>query len=118
MTTDIRDRKDMKTYTYEERIKVVAESSKTFNELMERTNSIIEEILKEDDSLFCTNKRWVYYGTWKVTLFVNEYRFGAELAEKLRKVSVITHDEDKEFEISYLEEEIRECVEEYAYSLF
>lgn len=108
----------MKTYTYEERIKVIAETSANFNELMERTNSIIEEILKEDDSLFDAGKRWVYYGTWKVTLFVNEYRFGSELAEKLRKISVITHDEEKEFTIKDLEEEIREIVEEYAYSLF
>lgn len=108
----------MKTYTYEERIKVIAESSATFNELMDRTNSILEEIINEDDRLFCTNKRWVYYCTWKVTLFVNEYRFGNELSEKLRKISVITHVEEKEFEISDLEEEIRECVEEYAYSLF
>ena len=108
----------MKTYTYEERIKVIAESSANFNELMERTKSIIEEILKEDERLFSADKRWVYYGTWKVTLFVNEYRFGDELAEKLRKISIITHDEDKEFEIKDLEEEIRECVEEYAYSLF
>ena len=108
----------MKTYTYEERIKVIAESSATFNELMDRTNSILEEIINEGDRLFCTNKRGVYYCTWKVTLFVNEYRFGNELSEKLRKISVITHVEEKEFEISDLEEEIRECVEEYAYSLF
>lgn len=106
----------MKTETYEERIKEIAESSE-YVELLERTTSVIEEILIEDDSLFSCDKNWVYYGTWKVTLFVNEYRFGNELAEKLRKISIITNDEDKEFEISDLENEIRECVEEYAYSL-
>lgn len=108
----------MKTETYEERIKKIAESSEYVHELLERTAAVIEEILLEDESLFSCDKNWVYYSTWKVTLFVNEYRFGNELAEKLRKISIITNDEDKEFEISDLEDEIWECVEEYAYSLF
>lgn len=51
-------------------------------------------------------------------MFVNKYQFGNDLAEELNNIAVITHDEDKEYTLADLEEEIRDCVENFAYSKF
>lgn len=106
----------MRRETLEKQIAVFAEKCNRQIEL--DSSKFVEEILNEDDRLICTQKTWCYYGTWRVTLFVNEYRFGSVLAERLRKISVITHDEDKVFSLSDLEEEITNCVDDFMYDIW
>lgn len=102
--------------TLEKQIAVFVENCNYESEL--DSAKFVEEILNEDDRLIDTQKTWCSYGTWKVTLFVNEYRFGSVLAERLRKISVITHDEDKVFSLSDLEEEITNCVDDFMYDIW
>lgn len=104
--------------TYQERIEVMAEKAETMVQLLNNVQSIVDEIMNEDSRLWATTKRMTGYGTWRVTLFVNKYQFGNDLAEELNNIAVITHDEDKEYTLVDLEEEIRDCVESFAYSKF
>lgn len=104
--------------TYQERIEVMAEKAETMVQLLNDVQSIVDEIMNEDSRLWATTKRMTGYGTWRVTLFVNKYQFGNDLAEELNNIAVITHDEDKEYTLTDLEEEIRDCVESFAYSKF
>lgn len=102
--------------TLEKQIAVFVEKCNRQIEL--DSTKFVEEILNEDDILISSQKTWCYYGTWRVTLFVNEYRFGSVLAERLRKISVITHDEYKVFSLSDLEEEITNCVDNFMYDIW
>lgn len=104
--------------TYQERIEVMAEKAETMVQLLNDVQSIVDEIMNEDSRLWSTSKRMTGYGTWRVTLSVNKYQFGNDLAEELNNIAVITHDEDKEYTLADLEEEIRDCVESFAYSKF
>lgn len=108
----------MKAQTYQERIEVMAEKAETMVSLLNNVQPIVDEIMNEDSRLWATTKRMTGYGTWRVTLFVNKYQFGNDLAEELNNIAVITHDEDKEYTLVDLEEEIRDCVESFAYSKF
>lgn len=105
----------MTNNNYEQRLKSIAEQSQNFNDLMNNIEPVIYEIINEDDRLLSVNKNWCYYGTWKVSIFANEYTFGEELSKVLEKISIITHDEDKDFTIADLADEIREAVEEHIY---
>ena len=104
----------MKSLTYQQRIEALS-NCKTFIELMDKVQPIIDDILHEDEMLYSINKRWRTYGTWEVQLWTNEYRFGKQLSELLMKHKLTTHDEDKIFTIDDFSDVIRECVEEYAY---
>ena len=104
--------------TYQERIEVMAEKAETMVQLLNDIQSIVDEIMNEDSRLWATTKRMTGYGTWRVTLFVNKYQFGNDLAEELNNIAVITHDEDKEYTLADLEEEIRDCVESFAYARY
>lgn len=104
--------------TYQERIEVMAEKAETMVQLLNDVQSIVDEIMNEDSRLWATTKRMTGYGTWRVTLFVNKYQFGNDLAEELNNIAVITHDEDKEYTLADLEEEIRDCVESFAYARY
>ena len=104
--------------TVEERLIAIAETSKNVNECISRASEVADEVLKTEWGLFSAEKSWVSYGTWKVTLFANKYHFGKELAEELKKISVITHDEDKEFSVEDLSDEIHETIENFCYERF
>lgn len=108
----------MRTQTYQERIEKIAENAETMVQLLNDVQPIVDEIMNEDSRLWSTSKRMTGYGTWRVTLFVNKYQFGNDLANELNNIAVITHDEDKEYALADLEEEIRDCVESFAYSKF
>lgn len=103
---------------YNDEILKAVNSAKTVNQLLELTDSISERIEAENSDLICVNKKWVNYGTWKLTLFVNEYYFGEELTNILTKISKITHNEDAEFSPRDLHDEISNAIFEYAYKLF
>lgn len=49
-----------------------------------------------------------------ITLWVNTAHFGEKLAEELKKISIITHDEEKEFTPEDLRENIIDRIVEWA----
>lgn len=76
---------------------------------------IYEEIFDNlDDRLYSFNKRLASRGTWKITLCVNDYHFGSEIAERLNNLSIITHDEDKEGSLEDFEEAIYDEIQDWA----
>lgn len=101
-------------YTYQDRIISIAKNCKNNIEFYQKLDLILDEILNEDVQLISTKKVWVYYSTWRVTLNVNEYRFGNEFAKKLSKLYFITHDEEKEYSVMDFKEMIDDCLSEYA----
>lgn len=79
--------------------------------IQERENEVlnlVKEIIATDSSLLSVDKTLVSYGTWKSVGFANEYYFGKELSDMLVRAlnGKITHDEDREFQVSDFEEEI------------
>ena len=69
---------------------------------------------KEESWAIDTTRTWKSYGTWKATLWVNTAHFGEKLAEELKKISIITHDEEKEFTPEDLRENIIDRIVEWA----
>ncbi len=69
---------------------------------------------KEERWAIDTTRTWKSYGTWSITLCVNTAHFGEELAEELKKISIITHDEEKEFTPEDLRENIIDRIVEWA----
>ena len=70
---------------------------------------------KEESWAIDTTRTWKSYGTWSISVWVNTSHFGKALAEEIKKVRVITHNEDSEFTPEDLREEIMERVQEWAY---
>ena len=80
----------------------------TVNELQNEVLIFVNEVITTDDRLLSVNKQWYGYGTWKSVGFANEYHFGKDLADMLVRAlsGKITHDEDREFQVSDFEDEI------------
>ena len=70
---------------------------------------------KEESWAIDTTRTWKSYGTWSISVWVNTAHFGEALAEEIKKVRVITHNEDSEYAPGDLREQIMERVQEWAY---
>ena len=106
----------MNTKNYQERIAALNTLAK--NEKYNAIDSIVAEMLDENERVWSINRRWQSYGTWKVSLWVNEYTWGHELADMInRRCYFITHDEDKEFELAEFEEMLTDICTEYLDSI-
>lgn len=101
--------------TYQERVIEAVKQAKTYKEQYNVVEEIVNEMLQEEDWAINVTRTWKSYGTWSIRLWVNTSHFGQELAESLKTVSIITHDEDKEFTPADLAEYIMENVQEWAY---
>lgn len=89
------------------------------NELHDIVIDFVEEIL-EDDSLknfLDVQKKTDGYGRWKSYGWANEFYYGDKLAELLKKALTgkVTHDEDKEFNITEFEERIADELFNFLY---
>lgn len=87
------------------------------NELHDLVCDLTSEIIATDSRLLSIDKRWKGYGTWISVGFANKYHFGDTLAELITKAlnGRITHDEDRNFDVSDFEEEIRDKIFDYLY---
>lgn len=100
---------------YIEHRAALCESRKEFYDAMDE---IATTIMETDNDLLNVDKSWVSRGTWKGKLWANSAHFGNDLAKKLKSCSIITHNEDKEFEVSDFERQIIEVVEEYGMEFY
>ena len=110
----------MKTTTIQERLHDECIKASSINELMSITSHLTAEIVETDSTFLSISKRWCGYGTWKTIAFANEYHFGEDLAEAIKKAigRHITHDEEKEFTPADFQDEIAEAVFELANDYF
>lgn len=104
--------------TIESDILHVCNTAKSKNELMNRLQPIIQNVLATDNALLSVQRSKCGYGTWRIQLFVNEYHFGNELTTDLLKLCITTNNEDKVFSISDFEDQITEYIENFAYFYF
>ena len=76
---------------------------------------IIEFIIQEDSVFYSFTKTREGYGYYNISLWVNEYVFGKNLARCLMdNCGCGTHDEDKEYTtLEDVREQIEECVYDY-----
>ena len=103
----------MKTLNYQQKIEALKGIE---NKIEQYTaiDGIVSEMMDENERVWSINRRWQSYGTWKVSLWVNEYTWGHELATEInRRCYFITHDEDKEFELSDFETLVGDICSEY-----
>ena len=110
----------MKTITIQERLHETCINARSVNELMSITSHFTAEIVETDDIFLSVEKHWCGYGTWGTSTFANEYYFGKDLAEAIKKAisGHITHDEDKVFTPADFQDEITEAVFELANDYF
>lgn len=98
--------------TYEERLQAIAEKAENRLSMMNEVSKLADDAAAEDNALISTNRQPAGYGTWKVTLFVNEYAFGERLAAKLREKYIITHDEEHVDSVADFRERIEDVMQE------
>jgi hypothetical protein len=108
----------MKNLTLEEGLIEIGKKAQTQNECAEKASEITEEIMQTDERLYSCDKKWTGYGTWKVTLWCNEYHFGLDLTKRLEALYIITHDEEKKFSLEDFKEEIDNVCFDIAYEHF
>lgn len=104
----------MRTTTIQETLLRKWQKTANMNEKLSLVDEIVNEIINTDPMLVSVDKSWVNYGTWRVRLWTNCYHFGKELSDKLKKCTIITHDEDKKFTPEDLREEIDSAVYDFA----
>lgn len=104
--------------TIQDRIEkwIEANNPETYKELMLNVHKIIhEEIFGNlDERLYGFNRNWQYYGTWRITLWVNEFHFGEEIGKRLNGLHIITHDEEKTGSLEDFEDDIYEQITDWA----
>ena len=110
----------MKTITIQERLHDQCINAHSVNELMSITSDFTAEIVETSDLFLSVEKHLCGYGTWKTSAFANEYHFGEELSEAIKKAisGHITHDEDKVFTPADFEDEITAALFELANDYF
>ena len=96
--------------TYEQAIIDFSNTEHTNAQSLSFANNMAYDIINEDSRLISVNRRWVSYGTWRITLFANEYHFGNVLAERMEKLSIITHNEEKEYTVDDFADDIEEVI--------
>lgn len=101
--------------TYQERIIEAVKVAENYQQQYDAVESIVDEMLKEESWAIDTTRTWKSYGTWSISVWVNTAHFGGALAEEIKKVRVITHNEDSVFAPEDLREQIMERVQEWAY---
>lgn len=88
------------------------------HELIQEVSNFTDFIIKQqDETLLSVSKGWSGYGTWKASVFVNEYHYGDNLAGIIGSAinGKITHDEDKEFTLEDFRERLEDEIFEYIY---
>ena len=110
----------MKIITIQERLHDRCINAGSVNELMSITSHFTSEIVETDNMFLSIEKHLCGYGTWKTSAFANEYHFGEELSEAIKKAisGHITHDEEKVFTPADFQDEIAEAVFELANDYF
>lgn len=101
----------MKTTIYSElRNEVENKGEMDFSEVLDMAAKYTDLILSTDECLWGVDKNISGYGTWTARIsFVNEYRFGEEIAEMLKSLpGIVTHDEEEEFSLENWGESIEE----------
>lgn len=102
----------MKTTTVQNVLLRNFKNAQTMIERMDITDAIAADIINTDPALVSADKEWRNRGTWRVGLWLNEYHFGKELTEYLKKmVYLYTHDEDRVFTV----EDLRDDIETHVY---
>lgn len=97
----------MKNETVQETLLRLYKNAQTMSEKIDIAIAIAADIINTDPALVSADKEWRNRGTWRVSLWLNEYHFGKELTEYLKKmVYIYTHDEDRVFTVEDLREEI------------
>lgn len=75
----------MKTLTIEQQLIEQSGKANTMVELMNNIQPIINDVMATDNRLLSVDKQWINHGTWKGTVWANEYHFGKELTQYLKK---------------------------------
>lgn len=104
----------MTLFTYQHRLEEAAKEAENKSQLMHKVNCVIFDMLQEDECLWGIGRQIAGFGTWRMTLWVNEYAFGHDLAERLNNHYIVTHDEDKVFTLYDFEDIISDVCWEYA----
>lgn len=81
------------------------------------TDLFDDDIMKADERLYSISRSKDGYGTWKFTIWFNEYHFDgfANLAEWCE---ITTHDEDKVCTIEDFEDELKEMFDSYIFNIY
>ena len=75
---------------------------------------LVLDIINTDPRLLCCNRRHANgYGTWRISIFANEYHFGKELGAIINSIYITTHDEEKDFTPEDMREDIDVKVTEW-----
>lgn len=97
--------------TTQEELRIAAKKAETENDLYDVADRFAREIMHSDPAFWGIDRFQSGYGTWKVRInFANEYHYGRQLAELLVRntASIVTHDEDKTFDMEDFLDEIRD----------
>ena len=92
----------------------------TTGEMMQEVDGFTQHLIEsQDKALLSISKGWSGHGTWKVSVFVNEYHYGEKLTSLLEKAinGATTHSEDKEFTIEEFTEKISDEIYEHLFNL-
>ncbi len=88
------------------------------NERYNAIDCIIADMLAENERVWSINRRWKCHGTWRVSLWVNQYTWGRDLAEKINsRCYIVTYDEDKKFVLTDFEELLTTICTDYVASI-
>jgi hypothetical protein len=99
------------------------ENAETRADVYDIVNGMSNEFMmavQDCPQCWSVNTRWTGYGTWRVSLWLNNYHFGDRMASY--DFSFITHDEEKvlnnEFSCEDFQRQLDEYLQDYAIAIW
>lgn len=104
--------------TYQKELMVEGINAISIIDLQNRCNEIAARIMTESEKLISVEKRFACYGSYRYGLWMNEYRFGKDFSEWIKRNTYKFGDDEADYTIQDFKKDIEETCFEYAYQFY
>lgn len=104
--------------TYQKELMLAGFNAVNIMELQKSCDEIASRIINEDEKLISVDKRFANYGTYRYDIWMNEYRFGKDFSQMVKKQTYKFADDEANFTVKDFKQDIEEVCFEYAYQFF
>lgn len=104
--------------TYQKELMDAGINAISIRDLQNRCDEIASQIMAEDEKLISVNKRFAMYGTFIYSVWTNEYRFGRDFSQMIKRGTFKFGDCEANYTVQDFKKDIEEVCFEYAYQFY
>lgn len=104
--------------TYQKELMEAGIQTNSVRELQYRCDEIAARIMTESEKLISVERRFACYGSYRYGIWMNEYRFGKDFSEWIKRNTYKFGDDEADFTIQDFKKDIEETCFEYAFQFY